>query len=440
MTNILVSLLTGLLPLYVVRFNVFGIPTNVFEVAVWATAASWLAGKTLGVNAKTPSVEETSGFRAIPKSTLIFIALFILSAIISTTISSELRNSLGILKGWIITPILFGLLVHTSTDKKAIIRSLILSGLVVALFGFSQIHGFNRIYSVYDVPNSLALFLVPTSVLAAWLGVKNTDKFYKYAAIVMLIAIVLTQSLGAIVALVGTVIAGTVLASRTHPLQLPLEKGERTFVTPPLFKGRMGGVQKRLFLEIFIMGIIAILFFTLSGRFSYLISPLIHPNTTNSVTVRMQLWDIGAELIKKHPILGIGLGQFEPAYQAELHRRFAEEACGEKSTQPCLPAGRYKLQAEYVFRDPHNWIISFWLNTGLLGLLSFIGLNYIAITKSLPSPVLGEGGGEGKTVYRQAIALAIISILIFGLFDTIYWKNDLSALWWILLAYSLPLI
>src|SRR3990167_7249144 len=150
MTNILVSLLTGLLPLYVVRFNVFGIPTNVFEVAVWATAASWLAGKTLGVNAKTPSVEETSGFRAIPKSTLIFF------------------------------------------------------GLVVALFGFSQIHGFNRIYSVYDVPNSLALFLVPTSVLAAWLGVKNTDKFYKYAAIVMLIAIVLTQSLGAIVALVGT--------------------------------------------------------------------------------------------------------------------------------------------------------------------------------------------------------------------------------------------
>ena len=187
--------------------------------------------------------------------------------------------------------------------------------------------------------------------------------------------------------------------------------------------------------------IVAIAIFTLSGRISYLLSPITHPGTTNSATVRLQLWDIGTELIRQNPIFGVGLGQFEGAYQEELHRRFAGQ---EKD----LSSTFYPLQSEYLFRDPHNFLISFWLNLGVLGLISFIILNFIVFknafllrTKfSQPADLSSEAGAKGEAlakeggshaIYQPAIALALISMLIFGLVDTIYWKNDLSALWWI---------
>ncbi len=413
MINSLIPLLAGILPLYVVRFPLFGIPTNLFEVGVWITVVVCIC---------TSHIRERLwvAVRAMPKRMLIFILLFLIAAAISTIVSPVTRSSLGILKSWIVTPILFGVLVSIIAAKKAIIRSLILSGLVIALFGFSQIHGFNRIYSVYDVPNSLALFLVPVSVLATYIGIATKNKLYQYSAAIMIIAIILTQSSGAILALVGTMIVAWRVFSPSYEGESPLKAGvgvsarEPTPPRLPLYKGR-----KYVAFVFSTLLLVTIAFFALSGRLSYLIAPLINPNTTNSVTVRMQLWDIGAHLIRQHPILGIALGQFEPAYQVELHRLFAEESRGVK-------AKTYKLQAEYVFRDPHNWIISFWLNTGLLGLLSFIGLNYLAIKRAFSPPA--RGGGS----YRQAIALALISMLIFGLVDTIYWKNDVSALWWML--------
>ena len=39
-----------------------------------------------------------------------------------------------------------------------------------------------------------------------------------------------------------------------------------------------------------------------------------------------------------------------------------------------------------------------------------------------------------KTVVRQSLVLVLVSILIFGLTDTVYWKNDLSALYWIIIS------
>ncbi len=415
MTNA-VALLAGLLPLYVVRFSIFGIPTNVFEVGVWVTAVTSIC---------IPRTRHQiwGAMQAMPKSKLILIGLFLIAAVISTAISPVPRNSIGILKGWVITPMLFGFVVYVAVraGKKAeIIRSLITSGLVVALFGLSQMSGFTRISSVYDVPNSLALFLVPICIVSLWIGMKTSNKLYQYSAVIILIAIILTQSFGAIIALVGTTIIGwffvpsPVLGEgggegrslQYRPLIRAQHPANWRGLWANLLPKREKGARMTLFAFLLIT---ALIIFTISGRFQYLIFPLIHPGATNSVTVRLQLWDIGTSLIKKHLILGIGLGQFEPAYQAELHQRFAQQ----KNVIP-----------EFVFRDPHNWIISFWLNMGLLGLASFIGLNYLAIRRSFSLP---------HDIYKQAIALALISMLIFGLFDTIYWKNDLSALWWMLI-------
>ncbi|HLD25813.1 MAG TPA: hypothetical protein VJC05_02120, partial [Candidatus Andersenbacteria bacterium] len=67
---------------------------------------------------------------------------------------------------------------------------------------------------------------------------------------------------------------------------------------------------------------LALTVLSLTGRGQYLLSPLFS-DTPNSISVRGQLWSVAAELITEHPFLGIGLGQFEPAYQEKLHDRFA---------------------------------------------------------------------------------------------------------------------
>jgi putative inorganic carbon (HCO3(-)) transporter len=384
----LVPLLAGILPLYIVRFSLVGIPTTLFEVAVWVVGCIYLV---------IPSLRSQLivALRSIPRSYWVWISFFLLSACISTWISEVHRSSLGILKGWVITPFVFGLLVYAAQYKKPwireyIVQALIVSGIVVALLGISQINGFTRIHSIYDVPNSLALFLVPIAVLSIWIGIKEKKKPYALAAIPMFVAILATGSLGAIIALLCTVLFAA-------------------FYTE--------WEEVRKWVPWCILGLLVVVgYLIFSGRFSYFLSPLTSLSQSNSATVRLQLWNLGARLIKKNPVLGVGLGQFEPAYQTELHNLFEQESRGVRT------AG-YALQPEYVFRDPHNWIISFWLNTGILGLISFVALNLFPLKQ----------WRKARTVKDQALILTIIAMLLSGLVDTIYWKNDLSALWWMII-------
>ena len=390
--NFLLLVLAGILPLYIVRFSIFGVPTNAFELAVLLVAC---------VGACSSGIRRswTYAAKTTPRGMQIVIGLFFLSACISTAISYEIRVSLGILKGWFIVPMVFGFLAmsaikHSPSMKSKIVDSLVLSGVVVSIIGIAQIGSIPRIVSVYDVPNSLALFIVPIVIIALYRGVLLRNRAYLVSAAIMAIAVLATESVGAIFALIGTSIVGWF-----------------TGLFPAVFNLKMQRSRVRLLSWVAMIVILTV--FVLSGRIQYLISPLTHPGVTNSATVRLQLWDVGIQLIEQHAILGIGLGQFEPAYQAQLHQLFAQRVPG--------------LQAEYVFRDPHNWIISFWLNLGILGLVSFAYINYKAIRISIKS----------KNAEHRAIALAGISILIFGLVDTIYWKNDLSALWWMVIMLTL---
>src|SRR3989344_5932059 len=107
MMNFLVILLAGLLPTYVVRFSFFGIPTNLFEVGVLFVFL---------VSLCTPTARKQiiDTFRAIPSNFKFWAFLFLVSTVISTLYSPVLRSSLGILKGWIVIPMMFGLLVYTA--------------------------------------------------------------------------------------------------------------------------------------------------------------------------------------------------------------------------------------------------------------------------------------------------------------------------------------
>jgi O-antigen ligase len=80
---------------------------------------------------------------------------------------------------------------------------------------------------------------------------------------------------------------------------------------------------------------------------------------------------------------------------------------------------------EWSVPQPHNIFLAFWLEAGILGLLGFLWLIFLFFKTSIKKTAIH------KNEYAIILA-AIICILVQGFFEATYWKNDLSAVFWIL--------
>jgi O-antigen ligase len=70
--------------------------------------------------------------------------------------------------------------------------------------------------------------------------------------------------------------------------------------------------------------------------------------------------------------------------------------------------------------------MAFWLNAGLVGIFTFlltVGNFFWQMFKN-----------QSKNLIWGGAFMAMVAILAHGLFDSTYWKNDLSAIFWIVLA------
>jgi hypothetical protein len=123
---------------------------------------------------------------------------------------------------------------------------------------------------------------------------------------------------------------------------------------------------------------------------------------------RLIIWQSAGTIIKDHSLIGIGPGMFQKYY---LDYQFMLE--------PYL---------EWAVPQPHNLFLAFWLQTGLIGLIGFIWLLFKFFRSDTPQ----------KTLKKLSFILiaAMIYILVHGLVDTTYWKNDLSIIFWLLIALS----
>lgn len=375
----------GSMPLYLIRFSVGTLPTNLFETSIIVLAIIGLADQQFRKKWWLVS-------RAIPLSIKLSVVILLGACLLSILISTEPRVSLGILKSWVIIPLLLAwlIVVDVSTTKSSYqyVKALILSGVIVALISLTQIGQVPRLVGMYDVPNSLALYLAPLAGLAWWHGIITKQKIFYFSAIIITTALVGTLSVGGIAALGIGLVSSLIL------------------VRPPNWRPWM-------VLVIFGYALVWLVFAN-TGRVDYFIAPLNDPTSHSSWSVRWQLWSISIDAINDAPMLGSGLGQFEGVYQKLLHQRFEKFATGANHNQPI---------AEFVFRDPHNWLLAWWINTGLLGLLAFITLTSAAVIYA-----------SKQSVTTQSLVLALSIMLVHGLVDTIYWKNDLAALYWVLVA------
>ena len=129
----------------------------------------------------------------------------------------------------------------------------------------------------------------------------------------------------------------------------------------------------------------------------------------NSLVERARLWSATLRMLRDHPLFGGGLSGFK---------------------QAIAPYGIRQSAAEDVMY-PHNIVLNAWTETGIAGLVAFGWLLLQAVRVSL------AGWRDAEPDWRPlylGVLLAIGGIIVHGLVDVPYWKNDLSVEFWSLLA------
>jgi O-antigen ligase len=126
----------------------------------------------------------------------------------------------------------------------------------------------------------------------------------------------------------------------------------------------------------------------------------------NTFDFRIRIWGQTMRMLSHHLLLGIGLGNYEQAM------------------------GPYWQNLTHVIY-PHNIVLNFWATTGLLGLVAF---GWLAVRAF----ILGwRGWRQQKTAWRPfhlGVMLALVAMVVHGLVDVPFFKNDLSLEFWALLG------
>jgi O-antigen ligase len=291
-------------------------------------------------------------------------------------------------------------------------KALVVSGFGLALWAVYQMVSGDfitvdaRASGPFESANYLALYLAPVLLAGGALTVKffreknrNLAGVFLGMTIVMAIALWGTQSYASFIAL-G-------LGAATYLLLHPAISRQH----------KLWGLG-------FAATLVAVLLVTQQGTQKF--EQFLDFEGRTSSSVRMEVYEVSLNLIKEAPILGVGLGQFEVQYML------------------AAPEVLERAPLEWVMLHPHNEVLAFWLNTGLLGLFAMSWLVTLAFIKILHReaphlpPFLQRFWNRfrhGPSTQLQLIGLSmLVVILAHGLFDTPFFKNDLAYLWWWVLA------
>ncbi|MFQ6057785.1 MAG: O-antigen ligase family protein [Anaerolineae bacterium] len=342
------------------------------------------------------------------------IVLFLLVSLLSPLMAENRGVALRELRVVVVEPaLLYLMLRNTPLSKQAIFRlmdALILAGLAVSLVGLYQyfvsgdvivVEGVRRVHGVYASPNNLSLFLgrvlPPLAVLALWgpgdkrsrsptfergsnwdprerLSSQTRRILYGLAGLPIVPALYLTYSRGAWL------------------LGLPI-----AFLFIGFLRGRRTALAA---LGLVLLALLSLLPFAQAER----IASLFDFQAGSTTFLRLKLWQASLNMIRDHPLFGVGLDNFLYQYR-----------------------DRYVLPEALVERNlshPHNIVLDFWTRLGILGVVAIIWLEIIFFR-------------EGLRLYRglrdpdlRILALGLMAsmadCLAHGLIDNSYFLVDLA--------------
>ncbi len=321
------------------------------------------------------------------------IALFLGAALLSLLASEVMRVSLRDLRTLVVEPVLAYYLVAWFVRGRAelmlLLAGLLLGATAAAGLGIYQylftdhviaVEGARRILGPYSSPNQMALYLgrlLPMAMAIA-LYLPGLRLAATGAAAVLAVGLLLTFSLGGWLA--GLLAVAAVL----------LLRWSRTLAV-------MAGV--------IVAAIVAAVPLLSLERVSS------HFDLTRGTSfLRLQLWEASLRMVGDHPLLGVGMDNFLYRYRGGY-----------------IPPGAVE---EPNLSHPHNLVLNFWLQLGILGLLAAVWLA-VALLRMWRRLWLAPASASSRAVLA-GIAGAGVDLLAHGLIDNSYFLVDLAFHFWIL--------
>ncbi len=389
------ALLVLAIPFFLYPKTLFGgFAMSLVEVLTLVSVAAWGLRATLANPSLAPLVK--GGRKGVKITSLDLAVMFlVLLGFISTRVAANFGVANREFRVIVVEPaLLYGLVRATHFSRAQLSRlvlALLLSGVAVCLIAFVQfargdvivVDTIRRIHAVWESPNNAALFLgrlLPIS-LALTLMLPRTRARWWYLALTGLLAltILLTFSLGGL--LIGVPASVLVVAG----LWLWQARGRVSYA-------------RVVIVGIILLGVVALVVVTNSARFAKLFDP-----GTGTGFFRVAVWTSGVNMIRDHPLFGVGLDNFLYEYPKYI-----------------LP----EAWREPNLSHPHNVVLDFWVRLGIFGLLVFAWLEFEFFRRAW------RAFRASNDILIQALALGLmgsmVDFLAHGMFDAAYFVVDLA--------------
>jgi putative inorganic carbon (HCO3(-)) transporter len=373
----------ALAPAYVIRWHIAFYPTTLLEAAILLTVIVFLVETVrqhLAIEWRSPYLLPT--------------ALFIVAGAISVLTAPSLTAALGLYRAYLLEPMAFALVlanVIRTPQRALLVAGGLMAGATVAGLANSAVVLNGLLRQTYDVTqtppvviyltaNAVALYVVPLVAVGGALALYGQRSERAFGAVFVVIGVVITAlsfSRGGYLAL-AAVVAALALSHRRRLILLGLAAVALVGLAliPP--------IRHRIVIE----------------------TENVYGNTVQS---RIDLWNAAIKLIEHRPLFGAGLSGFQ------------------QRVAPYL----VNFHSSALFIDPHNIVLNFWVETGLLGLIAFVWLMVVGFTLNWRG---WRSGPPDWQLLHLGILVALIAVIVHGMVDVPYFKNDLSLEFWTFLG------
>lgn len=435
--DLALSLIIVALPSYLIRSSLFSIPFTLLEAMILTSFLAWFIkeGWYPFVSVfKKKSLEEKK--EKIKYPFRLEIIAWLLVSFLAVVIADFNSSALGIWKAYFFEPLLFYILIintfKSRKDWPKIFWALAFSAFFVSLLAlYQKLSGqliFNefwaaketrRVVSFFGYPNAVGLYLLPLILLL--LGfIASKISFLKnklswsylgfliFVVFISLSAIVFAKSEGALIGLVGGLFVFFFLLNR----------------------------RSRQITSLLALIIIGLVF--LNPRISGYLGDKVRLMDLSG-QIRQQQWQETIKMMRaeKNILWGAGLASYQEAISPYHQPGIFIKNDDPEWLDKIRNSKEYRdthWQPVEIYLYPHNVLLNFWTEMGLLGLLVFLWLSFKYFFLSIKLWLREKKENTKEKFLLLGLISSYVAILIHGIVDVPYFKNDLSLLFWLSFA------